>query len=524
MTIRAFRAAAAIAVTCVWPMLHGSAAGQPGETGKAAEAAKVETPPKFRPSITTHRVTIGGREVEYTARAGLTEMRDYDGKLKAHIFSVSYVRTPREGERPQDRPVLFSFNGGPGSSSVWMHLGMSGPRRVRFADPKESAGTPSLPRPPYELIDNEHSWLDLFDLVYIDPVSTGYSRPAEGVAKSEFHGLEEDVRWVGDFIRLWITQEKRWLSPKYLIGASYGTTRAGGLSGYLQDTHGMFLSGAILVSPVLNFGTLRFDPGNDTPYWLYVPTYAAIAHYHGRLSPRLQALPVREVIRQAEEFASTEYQLALSAGDRLSGEQRAAVAARLSEFTGLSRSFVELAGLRVTNMAFAKELLRDQGRTIGRLDARFKGFDRSGVTAQFDYDPSYSAIQGPFTAALNHYLRAELRYENDDPYEILTGRVQPWSFDAWENRYADTADTLRAAISKNNALRVLVLAGYYDLATPHMASDYTFDRLGLHESLRGNVVRRYYEAGHMPYIRESELVRLKQDVAEFLGGAQHNER
>lgn len=497
-----------------------TALAQPETKPDAKPETKAEAKPDAwsAPSTTTHTITIDGKPVTYTATAGFTELKEDDGKLKARLFSVAYVRQPIPGEAepPQSRPVLFSFNGGPGSSSTWMHMGMSGPRRVKFADPAESPTAPALPRPPYELVDNEQSWLDVFDIVYIDPISTGYSRPAEGVDKSTFHGLEEDIRWNAEFIRLWITQNNRWLSPKYIIGASYGTTRAGGLSSYLQDNHGLYLSGIIMVSPVLNFGTIRFDQGNDTPFWLYLPAYTAIAHYHRALAPDLLARPVADVIKESEAFAQGDYLQALTAGDTLTPERRKSIIAQLARLTGLSPRYIDLANLRFTNMNFAKELLRDKGTTIGRLDARFTGFDRSGVTAEIDNDPSYDAIQGPFTAAVNHYLRVELGFKHDPSYEVLTSNVNPWSYRASENRYAQTADALRKAMNENRALRVLVLAGYYDLATPHFASDYTFNRLGLPEPQRANITRRYYEAGHMPYIRHSELIKLKSDVRAWI--------
>ncbi|MEX2217735.1 MAG: hypothetical protein WD749_03165 [Phycisphaerales bacterium] len=468
------------------------------------------------PVATKHEVNIGGQTIAYTATAGTLELPDYEGKPKANVFYVSYaLDLPEGGPAPASpRPITFTFNGGPGSSSVWLHLGALGPRRVNFTDPAEKEGPPALPQPPYTVVDNEFSWLDLTDLVFIDPVSTGYSRPVEGERADQFHGLREDLQWMADFIRLWTTKHRRWDSPKYLAGESYGTTRAAGLTGVLQDTHGMYLSGIVLISPVLNFQTIRFDEGNDTPYWLYLPSYAATAWYHRKLPPDLQE-DLGRTLREVEAWASSEYLVALGRGDALTNQERDLVAARLARYTGLAPDFIRRARLRLSLGSFTKELLRDQDRTVGRLDSRYKGIDRTGVGASPDYDPSYAAIQGPFTAALNHYIRAELNYENDKHYEILTGRVQPWSYAGAQNRYAEVAETLRSAMSKNPSLRVLVCAGHYDMATPYFAADYTVEHLGLDPSLRGNITRAYYRSGHMMYIRHDDLAKLKDDAARF---------
>lgn len=484
--------------------------------GKDPKEAKKDEKKEPPPAVTHHAVTVGGRAIKYTTTAGYIEQPDYEGKPKANVFYVSYVKDAEEGAAtPTPRPVMFCFNGGPGSSSVWLHLGAIGPRRVDFADPNEKPGEPSIPAPPYHVVDNEFTWLDAADLVFIDPVSTGYSRPLEGENPNQFHGLNEDIRWVGDFIRLWTTKNKRWDSAKFLAGESYGTTRAAGLSGYLQDTHGMYLNGIVLISPVLNFQTLEFDAGNDTPYWLFLPTYTATAWYHRKLEGDLQR-DLTRTLDEARKWANTEYLVALGKGDALTEKEREAVATKLAKYTGLSRGFCERARLRIDLGAFDKELLRDQGRTVGRLDTRYKGIDRTGNGDGPDYDASYSAIQGPFTAAMNHYVRAELEYENDRPYEILTGRVHPWSYSSATNRYADVAGTLRGAMTENRNLHVLVCSGYYDGATPFHAATYTIDHLGLDPSLRGHISQAFYECGHMMYIRHVDLVKLRADVGGFM--------
>jgi carboxypeptidase C (cathepsin A) len=473
------------------------------------------------PVTTNHEVTLNGKLIKYSATAGYLDQPDYEGKPKANVFFTSYTKLPDPGADPiktSARPIIYCFNGGPGSSSVWLHLGCIGPRRVDFASPNEKPGEPSIPSPPYRLVDNEFSWLDLADLVFIDPVSTGYSRPVEGADPNQFHGLQEDIRWVGDFIRLWTTKNKRWDSPKFLAGESYGTTRAAGLSGYLQDTHGMNISGIIFISTVFNFQTLDFGTGNDTPYWLYLPTYCATAWYHHKLEPDLQA-DLLKTLREAERFASTEYLIALGRGDALAAAERDQIAAKIARYTGLSKQFVLNARLRIDEPAFTKELLRSQSQTVGRLDSRYTGIDRTDLGYSSDFDPSYSAIQGPFTSALNSYMRAELNYENDRVYEILTGRVHPWNFGSRGSGYANVTDTLRQAMTENRNLRVFFNSGYYDLATPYFATEYTIAHLGLDPSLKDHISHSHYECGHMMYIRHADLSALKSGVAEFVSKA-----
>jgi carboxypeptidase C (cathepsin A) len=368
-------------------------------------------------------------------------------------------------------------------------------------------------------VDNEFSILDQTDLVFIDPVTTGFSRAVPGEADKQFHGFKPDIESVGDFIRLYISRYHRWASPRYLIGESYGTTRAAGLSGYLQERHGLYLNGIMLVSVVLNFMTLDFRPGNDLPYILFLPTYAATAWYHNRLAPELQA-DLGRTLAEVEAFALGEYATALLQGDALPAEVRTGIAARLTRYTGLSVEYIEQTNLRINIHRFVKELLRDRRRTVGRLDSRYTGIDRDAAGENNEYDPSYAIIQGPYTGALNDYVRRELRFESDLPYEILSERVRPWSFDQHQNAYVNVGETLRKAMSMNPHLRVFVANGYYDLATPYLATRYTFDHLELDESLRGNITMTYYEAGHMMYIHDPSLARLKADLDGFLGSGQ----
>jgi carboxypeptidase C (cathepsin A) len=483
--------------------------------------------PKDQIVETKHAITLGGRELRYTATVGTIILKEetekkgekageFEGeKPRASIFFVAYTR-----DEIQDKgtfPVTFSFNGGPGSSSVWLHLGLLGPRRVLM----DKEGFP-LP-PPYTLVNNEYSLLEHTDLVFIDPVSTGYSRILPGEKAKEFHNFKKDIESVGDFIRLYASRYQRWSSPKFLIGESYGTTRAAGLSGYLQERHGMYLNGLMLISCILNFQTARFGPGNDLPYILYLPTYTATAWYHRKLPSELQK-DLKTTLRQVEEFASGEYTLALMKGAALSETERKKIIQKLSRFTGLSEDYIDRTDLRIGIHRFVKELLRDERRTVGRLDSRFKGIDRDSAGELYEHDPSMSAIMGPYTATLNDYVRSTLRFESDLPYEILTGRVQPWSFSDHENQFVNVAETLRKAMSMNPHLRVFVANGYYDFATPYFATEYTFTHLGLDPALQKNISMSYYEAGHMMYIHLPSLVQMKSDLAEFARGSLSNTR
>ena len=478
-----------------------------------ATAAKETEPSKAlveESSETDQTLTIDGVEIAYKAIAGTMVLKDDKGKDKASIFYVAYLR---QGiDEPDQRPLTFSFNGGPGSSSVWMHMGLLGPRRVHSGDVDE------LVPPPYGLVDNEFSLLDRSDLVFIDPVSTGYSRPAPGEEAKQFHGYEQDIQSVGDFIRLFTTRHNRWLSPKFIIGESYGTTRAAGLSGYLQDRYGLYLNGLMLVSSILTFQTARFTTGNDLPPMLFLPTYTATAWYHGRLDADLQA-DRDAAVRAAEEFALNEYNLALAKGSALGEDERAAIVEKLARLTGLSPAFVEQSNLRINIHRFVKELLRDQGRTVGRLDSRFKGIDRDAAGEHTEHDPSHSAIAGAYTGAFNDYVRRELKFENDMPYEIISDLYQSWDYSKHQNQFLDVAETLRQAMSKNPFLKIFVANGYYDLATPYFATRYTFNHLGIDAGLLANISMGYYDAGHMMYVHEPSLARLKDDLAAFVDSA-----
>ncbi len=482
------------------------------------EKKKEEKPaPKDNLVVSKHSIKIAGKEIKYTVTTGTIVMKEEtpdrekesEGeKPRAQIFFIAYTK---DGVRDKTkRPVTFSFNGGPGSSSVWLHMGVLGPRRVV----QEFDG--NLPRPPFRLTDNEYSLLDETDLVFIDPVSTGYSRAVEGQKPAEYHGFKKDIESVGDFIRLYATRYHRWLSPKFLIGESYGTTRAAGLSGYLFDRHGMMLNGIMLASSVLDFATIDFAFGNDLPYIVYLPGYAATAWYHNVLKPHKT---LQELLKEAEQFALGEYASALLKGDTLSPEERAVIVEKLARYTGLSPTFIERTNLRIKDQHFFKELLRERGLTVGRLDSRFVGRDRLGVTDQPEYDPLLTNVMGPYTAAFYDYVRAELKFEADMPYEILSEKVHPWSFKEFEGQPIYVGETLRKAMTVNPHLKVFVANGYYDLGTPYFATEYTFNHLGLDASLRENLSMAYYEAGHMMYIHLPSLEAMKRDLAEFIHSA-----
>ncbi len=465
--------------------------------------------------VTEHSVTIGGERIEYEARAGTISLGEEQGKDKAKLFFTAYTR--KDVESPESRPITFTFNGGPGSSSVWLHMGAFGPRRVPMPDDA------SIPKPPYALIDNLHSILDVTDLVFIDPVSTGYSRALPGEDPKQYHGVTADVESVGEMIRIYTTRHRRWMSPKFLAGESYGTTRAANLVQHMQQRHGMFFNGLLLISSVLHFNTLYFNPDNDLPFIVYVPAYTATAWYHGRLSEELQGDGSPEALRaaldQAEAFALGDYARALLLGTRMDDESREAVAAEYARLTGVSVDFVQRCGLRVSLHRYTKELRRDEGKTVGRLDSRYVGVDRDAAGEHYEYDPSMAAIMGPYTGTFNHYVRQELEYENDLPYEILTGNVHPWKFDVAENRYLDVAEPLRQAMHRNPHLRVFVANGLYDMATPYFATEHTFAHLGLDAGLVGNIEMAYYPAGHMMYVHEPSLERMKADLVAFFGKA-----
>jgi carboxypeptidase C (cathepsin A) len=446
--------------------------------------------------------------VRYTATTGTLLLEDETGTPKAHAFFVAYTRDDA-GDTSQ-RPVTFAYNGGPGSASIWLHMGTLGPRRVRMTEDGFQPG------PPYRLVDNEHSIIDVTDLVMIDPIMTGYSRPVEGEDKSQFHGVNEDLQWVGEFIRRYITRFDRWRSPKFLLGESYGTFRSAGLAPVLQG-RGIELNGIVLVSSVLDFATIRNNEGNDLPFITFLPTYTATAWYHNQLAPDLQS-DFEVTLDEARAFSVGEYATALLKGNMLSVAERRAVAEKAARLTGLSADFIEQANLRVDPARYRKELLRDRRLATGRLDSRYTAMDADAAGERQEFDPSNHALSGPYTAMFVDYLRNELDYQSDDIY-YTSGPVRPWNYSDYEGRYATQVDALRGAMARNPYLKVFVANGYYDMATPFFGTEYTFNHLGWESSYQDRVTMGYYEGGHMMYIIEDELAEFKRDVARFMESA-----
>jgi carboxypeptidase C (cathepsin A) len=458
-----------------------------------------------QPVFTTNTVTIAGDRVTYIAETGMLPILKADGTTRASVFYIAYTRVG--ATNASARPVTFCFNGGPGSSSVWLHLGALGPRRVKM----NPDGT--LPPPPFGLVDNEYSILNASDLVFIDPVATGFSRPAKDVKTEEFFGDENDLNYVGEFIRLWTTRHERWLSPKYLCGESYGVFRAAGLADYLRGGCGMYLNGLILVSGVLDFGTIWGQTGNDLPYALILPAYTAAAQFHKKLPPDLQNdLP--KALAEARAFAAGEYTTALLQGESLSAGETQKITAELARLTGLKPQVILDNKLRVDEGVFRKQLLRDEGLILGVYDARITGHDDNPASPYPDFDPSSAATRGPFAAAINSYVRSELKFEDDLPYELLAG-VQPWNYGV-RNNYANASDKLAAAMSQNAYMRVLVLGGRNDLVCPIDTMRHALDHMALAPSYRTNISYAEYDAGHMMYVNLPDLKKMQSDLEKFL--------
>ncbi|HTM58006.1 MAG TPA: hypothetical protein VL123_06290 [Candidatus Udaeobacter sp.] len=486
------------------------AADKPADS-KTAEAKPASRDSSTAPVTTQHEITIGGKVLRYKVTTGKLPLKNDQGETEAEIFFMAYTADRPGG--PETRPLMFSFNGGPGSASVWLHLGALGPKRVRMMPDGQ------MPSPPYRLVNNEYTWLDQTDLVFIDPVGTGYSRASKPELGKKYWGIEGDLESVGEFIRLYLTRYERWASPLFLVGESYGTTRAAALSGYLVERSGIAFNGIILVSSILNFETADFTRGNELPYSLFLPTYTATAWYHKKLPADLQSKPLRAALDESEAFAANEYPAALARGTALGDGERTATLDKLARLTGLDRGYLDRSDLRVDIQHFCKELLRDQRRSVGRLDSRFKGIDESAVGETPDFDPSLSAIRPPYTAAFNHYVRTELGWKSDLPYYILGGGIGPWDWGSAGGGFPNVSGSLRSAFAKNPDMKLFVASGHYDLATPYFATRYTLDHLGLEPAERGRITTREYEAGHMMYIDAGELQKLKRDVSQFIQAA-----
>ena len=482
---------------------------------KAAEAAPPPVP-KEESSVTDHTIKLGGQTIPYKATAQTIQLKDDKGEPTALVYSTAYTRS--DVKDPGTRPVAFLYNGGPGSSSVWLHMGSFGPRRVVTAN---AAITPPAP---YKVEDNVYSLLDKTDLVFIDPVGTGFSHAVGKAQNKDFWGVDPDVKSLAQFMEIYITRTNRWNSPKFLIGESYGTFRSAALANYLQDHNNIYINGIVLVSSVLDLGTISFYPGTDNAYIYYLPSYAATAWYHKMLKDRPD--DVNAFITEARNFAQAEYSAAMMKGDGLSDSDKADIAKKMARFTGLSEDYLVKANLRVNLFQFMKELQRSRGLTTGRLDARFSGptYDMLGEFAE--YDPQSTAISGAFVAAFNSYVREDLKFGADKSYHVAADfQGQQWD---WKHQGGDQfgfpgspnveGDLVGAMIS-NPHLKIEVENGIYDLATPFFATEQTMDHLGLAPNLRKNIKLQYYEAGHMMYVHDEDLAKLKANVANFVDSA-----
>jgi len=479
---------------------RGFPPGQPGQrtTGETERTATV--PAEEKSAVTHHSARIGGQIINYAATAATYVLKGDDGAAKASFFFVAYTK---DGVSDiSKRPVSFVYNGGPGSASCWTHMGL-GPKLIVLTD--DGHGMPA----PYTMADNENSFLDATDLVFIDAVSTGYSRPAPGQNASQFYGVTQDATWFADFIYQYLTRNERWSSPKFLIGESYGTTRSAMLSSVLQERHHIHLNGIVLVSTVA-FGSW----GADNREAFYLPTYATSAWFHKRLPPDLQKLGVEDVARMAREFAHGEYAAALEKGDELPAEEYQRVVAGIARFTGLSPKYIEESNLRIRSQRWFKELLRDKRLTVGRLDSRFTGMDADAAGERPEYDPSEVSYEGPFIGLFHDYIRHELKWESDMNYEV-SAMVYPWD----QGMPGMPAEMLRSAMTKDGFMKVLVVCGYYDLATPFNGIEETVSHMGLEPSIRKNVSFSYYESGHMVYIDKKAREKLHKDVDAFIGSA-----
>jgi carboxypeptidase C (cathepsin A) len=456
------------------------------------------------PAVTRHEININGKTLRYTATVAQMPIKAPTGETEAHIFYMAY--TLDGVTDPASRPLTFAFNGGPGSASIWVHMGAMGPRKAKLLDNGD------MPPPPFKLVDNESTWLDQTDLVFIDPVGTGYSRARTADIARRLNGVQGDLQSVGEFIRMYVHRNNRWASPLYIAGESYGTFRAAGLAGYLID-QGIAFNGIVLISTILNFATVRPGLHNSLAYVLHLPTYTADAWYHKKLPADLQK-DLKATLREAEQWAMTGYREALDKGDLLTPGERKAVIEKLARYTGLEPRYIDYSDLRFDVAHFTRELLRDRRLTIGRLDGRLTGPSplNAGETAEFD--PSGTLPRPPYQAAFLHYIQNELGYKTDMIYNV-SGGIMPWDWGI-QNGYADTSNLLRNAFAKNPHLKVLVCQGYYDLATPYFAAKYTMNHLGIHSEMHKNITWQFYESGHMMYIDKESAAKLKRDITEFI--------
>jgi carboxypeptidase C (cathepsin A) len=488
---------------------------------KAPEASKTEEGgekeehfdvSEVPPVVTHHQITVEGKLLKYTATAGRLPIKRGDGKIEAEMFFVAYTLDGQDASR---RPLTFAFNGGPGSASIWLHMGALGPKRVVLQP------NGFMPASPYRNIDNAYTPLDKTDLVLVDAIGTGFSRAATTELAKKFWGVKGDIQSFSEFIRMYITRYERWSSPLFLLGESYGTTRSAGIAGYLAN-QGISFNGIVLLSTVVDFQSLVFTKTNDEPYILILPSYTMIAAYHKKLAPELTQ-DLAKTRAEVEHWAATEYAQALAKGDAISASERESVIAAMSRYTGLSKEFIDQANLRVDVAKFTHNLLLDQKIRVGRLDGRYTGPDPDGLLDTPFYDPTTSAIGPPYTSVFNNYVRTELGYKSDMPYKVFAfqdeGAFRKWDWGSAIDGFPDTASALRQAITKNKYLKVLVMQGDYDLATPFYAAQYSMDHLNLSPEYRKNLSFTTYAAGHMVYVDTDSLAKFKRDLASFIDQA-----
>jgi len=488
-----------IAAAAVLPLSAQEAIAPPTE----AAASSATAPKRF---VTDHVGTFFGREVSYQAIVGETILKAEDGTPRASIYSTSYLM--KGVEDATTRPVVFLWNGGPGSASLWLHMGVFGPKRVDIPSDARDDGAP-----PYPLVDNPGAFLDVADVVFIDPVGTGFSRTLGETEGKEFYGVKQDAESIAAFIRQWIGEHGRWNSPKYIGGESYGTTRSAAVVRELESGYDdVALNGILLISTILDFSIENHSPGNELPNLMHLPTMAATAKYHGKagVGKRLEVF-----VQEARDYALNEYAHALLQGESLPAEEREAVVKRLAYFTGLRETYIEQTDLRLHPARFQKELLRDRGLTVGRLDSRYTGVDMDEAGEHSDQDPSFYGIDGAYASALNAYLREQLEVDLETHYNVIGGLGSPWDWKVpgMPFNYFNVAPYIGTAMRQNKDLEVFVASGYYDFATPFFAAEYSLNRAGI---VPERVHFAYYEAGHMMYIHHPSLAKLQQDVHDFL--------
>jgi carboxypeptidase C (cathepsin A) len=484
--------------------------------GPAADKEEHYDMTEVPPVATHHQATLDGKPLKYTATAGRLPIKSGDGRIEAEMFFVAYTL---DGQEADKRPLTFCFNGGPGSASVWLHMGSVGPKQVVLQP------NGFMPAAPYRMSDNPNSLLDRSDLVFVDAIGTGFSRAASGEANKKFLAVKGDIEAFGEFIRLYLTRNDRWPSPLFILGESYGTTRAAGIANYLGD-HGISFNGITLLSTAMDFGTLEWTKNNDVPYILLVPSFTMIAAYHKRLAPDLMQ-DLAKTRQEAERWAANDYTLALAKGDALTPEERQKIIDQYARYTGLDRKLIDNANLRLDVGEFTHNLLLDQKLRVGRLDGRFTGPDPEGLLDTRFYDPTGSAIVPPYTAVFNNYVRAELGYKVDMPYRVFAyeePEFRKWEWGSADQGFPNTAPGLRAALVKNPYLKVLVMEGYYDLATPYAAANYSIDHLDLGADYRKNISFATYESGHMVYIESGSHAKMKKDLVEFMERSLGNSR